>query len=90
MPREKFAAGERAEVKCFHLRAGQVVEDWLAGRVVQADYRMAAVRFDSEVFTSSGQRVPDRILWCAHGSPNIRRPAADADSHTHHKENTHG
>lgn len=82
MPKEKFVAGEQAEVKCFHVRDGQVVEDWLAGRVVEADYRMAAVKFDTEVYSSNRQRMPDRILWCAHGSPNIRRPGIESNSHS--------
>jgi hypothetical protein len=50
------------------------VKDWLAGTVVQADNRMLAVQFDTVVFSSNGWLIPDRILWCAHGSPNIRRP----------------
>ena len=50
------------------------MNDWLAGTVVQADNRMLAVQFDTVVFSSNGWLIPDRILWCAHGSPNIRRP----------------
>ena len=75
MPFEKFAVGETVEMLCNHLRAGQVVNDWLAGRVVQTDARMVAVRFDTDVYSSNGWRIPDRILWCAHGSRNIRRPS---------------
>src|SRR5262245_48664303 len=73
MPVAKFVVGEQVEVRCDHIANGQRVNGWLKGIVVQADYRMAAVRFEPDVFTSDGQRVPDRILWCAHGSPNIRR-----------------
>jgi hypothetical protein len=74
MAKEKFVVGEKAEVKCFHSRDGQTVEDWLEGTVVEADYRMAAVKFETDVYSSNGIKIPDRILWCAHGSPNIRRP----------------
>ncbi|MBM4423363.1 MAG: hypothetical protein FJ030_08220 [Chloroflexi bacterium] len=74
MPKEKFVVGEKAEVKCAHLANGRVVEDWLTGTVVEADHRMAAIQFTADVFSSNGWRIPDRILWCAHGSPNIRRP----------------
>lgn len=74
MPRTKFSVGEQVEVRCDHLRDGQRVRDWLAGQVVQVDHRMAAVRFETDVFSSNGWAVPDRVLWCAHGSPNIRRP----------------
>lgn len=79
MPKEKFSVGQRVEVKCFHMRGGQVVEDWLAGLVVEADYRMAAVKFEADVFASNGLQIPERILWCAHGSPNIRRSDTDTD-----------
>ena len=79
MAKEKFVVGERAEVKCFHTRDGKTVEDWLAGVVVEADHRMAAIKFETDVFTSNGWRIPERILWCAHGSPNLRRPAQKGD-----------
>ncbi|MEK6574407.1 MAG: hypothetical protein AABZ58_08860 [Chloroflexota bacterium] len=78
MPKEKFSVGENAEVKCAHLVDGKQVEAWLAGIVVDADYRMAAIRFESDVYASNGWRIPERILWCAHGSPNIRRPVKTA------------
>ena len=73
MSREKFIVGEHVEMLCDHLRDGQRVNDWLAGRVVQVDHRMVAVQFDADVFASNGWRIPDRTLWCAHGSRNIRR-----------------
>jgi len=79
MAKQKFTVGEQAEVKCLHIRDGQILEDWLAGKVVSADNRMAAVRLDADVFSSNGWRIPDRILWCAHGSPNLRRPADTLD-----------
>ncbi len=50
------------------------MNDWLAGVVVEADNRMLAARFEADVYSSNGWLIPDRILWCAHGSPNIRRP----------------
>jgi len=74
VPREKFSVGERVEMRCDHIREEKRVNDWLAGTVVQADNRMLAVQFDTVVFSSNGWLIPDRILWCAHGSPNIRRP----------------
>ncbi len=75
MPREKFAIGEQVEMLCSHLRNGQRVNDWLTGTVVQADYRMVAVRFEVDVFSSNGWHIPDRTLWGAHGSRNLRRIA---------------
>lgn len=75
MAKEKYSVGEKAEVKCLHIVGGKLIEGWLTGTVVDADYRMAAIRFDTDVYASNGQRIPERILWCAHGSPNIRRPA---------------
>lgn len=73
MPRAKFVVGETVEVRCSFSQAGALVTDWLAGKVVQADNRMVAVQFELDVFTTIGGPAPDRILWCAHGSPNIRR-----------------
>jgi hypothetical protein len=75
MSREKFQVGERVEMRCPHLRDGRLVTDWLAGVVVQADYRMAAVKFDTRVLASTGHPILDSVLWCTHGSPNLRRPA---------------
>ena len=74
MPKEKFQIGEIAEVCCIHVKDGHLVEDWLAGKVVEADYRMAAIKFETDVYASNGWLIPERILWCAHGSPNVRRP----------------
>ncbi len=78
--------GEQAEVNCLHVRDGQVVEDWLAGQVVEADYRMVAVKFDTDVFASNGWQIPERILWCAHGSPNIRRRGVHTNSSLSHQQ----
>jgi len=69
----KFTVGEKVEMLCDHLRGGQRVNDWVAGVVVQVDHRMVAVKFETDVFSSNGWRIPDRTLWCAHGSRNIRR-----------------
>jgi hypothetical protein len=74
MAKDKFRVGDSAEVKCVHVRDSVQVEDWLAGTVIEADYRMAAVKFETDVYSSNGWRIQDRVLWCAHGSPNIRHP----------------
>ena len=58
---------------CDYVHNGQRVTDWLIGTVVQADYRLVAVRFEVDVFSSNGWRIPDRTLWGAHGSRNLRR-----------------
>ncbi len=76
MAREKFSVGEKVEVQCYHKREGQIVRAWLPGVVVQTDFRMAGVQMAGEVYSNNGWLIPDRILWCAHGSPNIRRPDA--------------
>jgi hypothetical protein len=71
--RAKFVIGEAVEVRCEHLQHGRRVLGWLPGIVVRADRRMAAVQFEAEVYASDGRPVAERILWCAHGSRNIRR-----------------
>ena len=73
MPRVKFETGEKVELRCYFVREGQIVHDWLAGEVISADARMLAVKFDADVFSNNGWRIPDRTLWCTHGSPNLRR-----------------
>jgi hypothetical protein len=73
MARVKLTVGENVEVRCFHRQGNQIVNNWLAGQVVQADHRMAAIRFATDVFSSNGWLIPDQTLWCAHGSPNLRR-----------------
>ncbi len=76
MAREKFEVGEQVEMLCAHIRDGQRAVDWLPGKVVQVDYRMVAVQFDVAVYSNDGWLIPDRTLWCTHGSHNLRRPAA--------------
>jgi hypothetical protein len=61
-------------MRCWHRQDDRLVLDWLPGRVVAGDLRMLAVRFEAEVFANTGQAIPDRTLWCTHGSRNIRRP----------------
>jgi hypothetical protein len=73
MPRIKFEIGEKVELRCYFVRDQQIVHDWLAGVVVRAEARMLAVEFDADVFSNNGWRIPERILWCTHGSPNLRR-----------------
>lgn len=72
---QKYQPGEQVEMRCLHRRAGEVINAWLAGVVVQTDDRMVAVRFEVPVFANPGWPIADRVLWCAHGSPNLRRPA---------------
>lgn len=75
MNREPFRIGEIVEVYCTHTdESGERVAGWLKGRVVAADFRMAGIAFETDVTGSDGRAVPDRILWCAHGSRRIRRP----------------
>ncbi len=74
MSRRKFEVGEQVEVQCYQLQGDQLQRAWLSGVVVQVDFRMAAVKMAGPVFANNGWPIPDRILWCAHGSPNIRRP----------------
>jgi hypothetical protein len=74
----KFQVGETVEMLCDHVVGGQRANGWLPGRVVQADRRMVAVQFDTDVFASTGWPIPDRVLWCAHGSRHIRRVGAPA------------
>ena len=81
MARPKFQLGDPVEMRCPHLKNGQVVVEWLAGIVVKADYRMAAVQFQLPVYTATGLPIPNNILWAAHGSPNLR---PSAKKHTNH------
>jgi hypothetical protein len=87
MGRAKFQVGERVEMRCPHVRGSRLVSDWLGGEVVQADYRMVAVRFDQLVLSSTGQPIPDQVLWCTHGSPNLRRPASENSDSAVREEN---
>jgi hypothetical protein len=72
MSHRKYTIGDRVEVQCSHLDGGAWVHGWVAGVVIESDYRMAAVQFECEVLSSNGWRIPDRTLWLAHGSRNIR------------------
>ena len=74
MARAKFEVGQAVEMRCLHRRRGELVQDWLGGVVVAADYRMLGVRFETPVYANTGHAIPDRTLWCTHGSPNLRRP----------------
>ena len=77
MAREKYRVGETVEMLCHHVRDGQPRLDWLPGRVVQVDQRMVAIQFDAEVYSNNGWLIPDRTLWCTHGSRHVRRLGSD-------------
>ncbi len=79
MVRPKFSVGEQVEVLCYHRRGGELVHEWLRGRVVQVDARMAAVEFDVDVYSNNGWPIEDRVLWSAHGSPRLRRPSEEKE-----------
>jgi hypothetical protein len=87
--RAKFEVGEAVEMRCLHRRQGQLVLDWLAGSVAAADYRMLGVRFEVEVYANTGQAVPERTLWCTHGSPNLRRPGERDQASLAQEANAH-
>jgi hypothetical protein len=78
MARARFEPGEAVEMLCDHVRGGRRVVDWLPGQVVSADQRMVAVRLTADVFSNTGWPVPDRTLWCTHGSRKLRRPGEAA------------
>jgi hypothetical protein len=61
-------------VLCDHEKGGDRVRDWLEGTIVQVDPKMVAVQFRENVYLTDGWMVPDHVLWCPKGSPNIRRP----------------
>lgn len=82
MARAKFEVGEAVEMRCLHQRNGQVVLDWLEGVVAEADYRMLGVRFETAVYANTGHAIPERMLWCTHGSPNLRRPGERDQANT--------
>jgi hypothetical protein len=81
MARAKFTVGETVEMRCLHRRNGQIVLDWVAGQVTESDYRMLGVQFAVAVYANTGQAIPDRTLWCTHGSPNVRRPGTGDRTH---------
>ncbi len=71
----RFHVGELVDVCCDHNRGGERIRDWLQGVVVQADYKMVAVQFVEDVYLTDGWMVPDHVLWCQQGSPNLRASA---------------
>ena len=80
MEGKKYSVGDRVEVQCGNRQDGGMwSKGWAPGVVVAADYRMAAVRFECDVLSSNGWMIPDRTLWLAHGSKNIR-PAESQSS----------
>lgn len=68
----KLQVGELVDVLCDHMRDGERVRDWLQGVVVQADDKMIAVQFLTDVYLTDGWMVPDRVLWCRQGSESVR------------------
>ena len=89
MARAKFELGETVEMRCWHQQPEQVVLDWVPGQVVAADYRMIGVRFTVDVYATTGQAIPDRTLWCTHGSPNLRRPGEHDQAGLAHEDTSH-
>ena len=68
-----FDVGDRVEVYCDHdNEAGERVQGWLVGVVVQANDKMVAVQFQQNVYLTNGWMVPDRVLWCPQNSKQIR------------------
>jgi hypothetical protein len=67
-----YQVGDRVEVYCDHTRDDDRVRDWLEGVVVQKEEKRVAVQFVQDVYLTNGWMVPDRVLWLAHTSENIR------------------
>jgi hypothetical protein len=67
-----FDVGDTVEVFCDHERDSERVRGWVKGVVVQVDNKLVAVQFRSNVFLTDGWMVPDRILWYALTSDQIR------------------
>ncbi len=67
-----FDVGDTVEVFCDHERDSERVRGWIKGVVVQVDNKLVAVQFRSNVFLTDGWMVPDRILWYALTSDQIR------------------
>jgi hypothetical protein len=67
-----FDVGDSVEVFCDHELEGERVRGWVKGVVVQVDNKLVAVQFRSNVFLTDGWMVPDRILWYALSSDQIR------------------
>ena len=72
---EVYHVGDLVEVFCDHDLGGNRIRDWLVGTIVQVDPKLLAVQFLDNVYLTDGWMVPDHVLWCPKGSPNIRRPA---------------
>ena len=69
-----FEIGDHVEVLCDHDFEDDRVRDWLEGVVVKKGHKKVAIQFHKNVYLTDGWMVPDRVLWCALGSQNIRRP----------------
>jgi hypothetical protein len=69
-----YEIGDHVEVLCDHDLEDDRVRDWLEGVVVKKGHKKVAVQFHKNVYLTDGWMVPDRVLWCAVGSHNIRRP----------------
>ncbi len=67
-----FDVGDTVEVFCDHERNSERTRGWIKGVVVQVDNKLVAVQFRSNVFLTDGWMVPDRILWYALTSEQIR------------------
>ena len=71
--RKKYLIGERV------LIYGQVDTplgrdfQWISGRVVFTDYRMAKIQCERPVYDTAGGYHLDGQLWCTHGSKKLRR-----------------
>jgi hypothetical protein len=71
-PDSGFNVGDSVEVFCDHEKESERVRGWIKGVVVQVDNKLVAVQFRSNVFLTDGWMVPDRILWYALASDQIR------------------
>ncbi len=71
---KKFDIGDHVEVLCDHDNEDDRVRDWLEGVVVKRGHKKVAIQFHKNVYLTDGWMVPDRVLWCAIYSQNIRRP----------------
>jgi len=71
---KEFEIGDHVEVLCDHDFEDDRVRDWLDGVVVKRGHKKVAIQFHKNVYLTDGWMVPDRVLWCALGSQNIRRP----------------
>ena len=51
MAHKKYSVGDRVEVRCNNCANGKWTNGWAPGVVIEADYRMAAVRFECDVLS---------------------------------------